>query len=241
MPTVPDIHQRGTRAAQPLAADVTIGTIYCVTDEGDILERSTGAAWESYSPAVATGTGDVAGPAASIASEIALFDGTTGKLLKRATGTGPAKVTSGVLSAAAIDLSGSEVTGTIASARLSTQHKTRVLTFAFSNGSSDLAVATQAVVSCPYTGTITGARLLSPQTAAVVIDVWKDVYANYPPTIADTITASAKPTLSAANKSDNTTLTGWTTSVTAGDVFIANIDSCTGVHSCALQLTLVLS
>jgi len=35
-----------------------------------------------------SGAGDVVGPSASIASEIALFDGTTGKLIKRATTTG---------------------------------------------------------------------------------------------------------------------------------------------------------
>jgi hypothetical protein len=46
------------------------------------------------------GAGDVVGPASSVASEIALFDLTTGKLLKRATTTGMLKGTSGVLSAA---------------------------------------------------------------------------------------------------------------------------------------------
>ncbi len=46
------------------------------------------------------GAGDVVGPAASIDSEIALYDSTTGKLLKRATTTGILKGTSGVLSAA---------------------------------------------------------------------------------------------------------------------------------------------
>jgi hypothetical protein len=35
-----------------------------------------------------------------VASEVALFDGTTGKLVKRATGTGIAKLTSGVLGTA---------------------------------------------------------------------------------------------------------------------------------------------
>lgn len=44
------------------------------------------------------GGGDVSGPVDSAASEIALFDGTTGKLLKRATGTGVARIDSGVLS-----------------------------------------------------------------------------------------------------------------------------------------------
>jgi hypothetical protein len=42
--------------------------------------------------------GDVVGPAASVDSEVALFSGTTGKLLQRATGTGLAKLTSGVQS-----------------------------------------------------------------------------------------------------------------------------------------------
>jgi hypothetical protein len=47
-----------------------------------------------------TGTGDVVGPSSSVADEIALFDGTTGKLLKRATTTGLLKATSGVIAAA---------------------------------------------------------------------------------------------------------------------------------------------
>lgn len=46
------------------------------------------------------GTGDVVGPAASVDGEIALYDSTTGKLLKRASTTGLLKATSGVLAAA---------------------------------------------------------------------------------------------------------------------------------------------
>lgn len=45
------------------------------------------------------GSGDVAGPASSVANEIVLFDGTTGKLIKSATTTGMVKATSGVISA----------------------------------------------------------------------------------------------------------------------------------------------
>jgi hypothetical protein len=47
-----------------------------------------------------TGAGDVSGPASSVDSEIALFNSTTGKLIKRASTTGILKGTSGVLSAA---------------------------------------------------------------------------------------------------------------------------------------------
>jgi hypothetical protein len=50
--------------------------------------------------AAGSGSGDVSGPASSVDSEIALFDSTTGKLIKRASTTGILKGTSGVLSAA---------------------------------------------------------------------------------------------------------------------------------------------
>jgi hypothetical protein len=43
------------------------------------------------------GAGDINGPAASVDSEVALFDSTTGKLLKRASMTGTPYITSGVL------------------------------------------------------------------------------------------------------------------------------------------------
>jgi hypothetical protein len=38
---------RGTRAAQPAANTLPIGTLYAVTDE-NLVERSTGAAWELF-------------------------------------------------------------------------------------------------------------------------------------------------------------------------------------------------
>lgn len=52
----------------------------------------------------------VAGPISSIDGEIALFDGVTGKVIKRATGTGVVKATAGVYGTGNVDLT-SEVTG----------------------------------------------------------------------------------------------------------------------------------
>jgi hypothetical protein len=130
-------------------------------------------------------------------------------------------------------------------ASLTTQQKTRAITVVFGTGSGAIAAGLKTFVSCPYTGTITAARLLAVDAAvtsgSIVIDVWKDTYANAPPAVADTITASAKPTLSSATKSEDTTLTGWTTAVTAGDVFGFVVDSATTVRQVALQLTIVLS
>lgn len=82
------------------------------------------------------------------------------------------------------------------------------------------------VVHVPQTGTIVGAKVYTQGgSGSCVVDVWKDTYANFPPTDADSITASAPPTVSAGTKSEDTTLTGWTTAVARGDVLVFHVDS----------------
>jgi hypothetical protein len=78
--------------------------------------------------------------------------------------------------------------------------------------------------------------MLADQSGSIVVDVWKDTYANYPPTNADTITASAKPTISSATKSQDATLSGWTTSVAAGDILAFNVDSVTSIQRVTISL-----
>lgn len=87
--------------------------------------------------------------------------------------------------------------------------------------------------------TIVGATLLADQSGSIVIDIWKDTYANFPPTDADSITAAAPPTLAAATKSQDTTLTGWTTTISAGDVLRFNVDSAATVTRVTLALELL--
>lgn len=88
----------------------------------------------------------------------------------------------------------------------------------------------------PFACTITGWYLTADASGSLVIDIWKDTYGNFPPTSADTITASAKPTLSSAIKAYSTTLTGWTTSIAEGDYLIINVVSCTTCKEASLSL-----
>lgn len=108
----------------------------------------------------------------------------------------------------------------------------------FDGGGSALTVDSKLDVSVPVNCKITGARLLADQSGSVVINIWKDTYANYPPTVDDKITASAPPTISSATKSNDTTLTGWTTQITAGDTLRFNVDSCTTITRVTLTLTI---
>lgn len=110
------------------------------------------------------------------------------------------------------------------------------ITMNIDGGGSAITTGLKGYVTVPYGMTITSWTLLADVSGSIVIDVWKDTYANYPPLVADTITASAKPTLSSAIKNTSSTLTGWTTTVTAGDVLAFNVDSASTVTKVTLLI-----
>jgi len=136
---------------------------------------------------------------------------------------------------------GSGVSIGASSVALSTAALTRAITFAIDGGGSALTTGVKADISVPYACTITSVVMLADQSGSVVVDIWKDTLANYPPTVADTITASAKPTITTATNSSDTTLTGWTTSITAGDTLRFNIDSATTITRLSLTLKVTVS
>jgi len=87
------------------------------------------------------------------------------------------------------------------------------------------STGTYASVSINVSCTITSATLIADQSGSAVVDVLKSTYANFPTTAS--ITASAKPTLSSAQKETDSTLTGWTKTITAGDVLQVALNSVT--------------
>lgn len=58
-----------------------------------------------------------------------------------------------------------------------------------------------------------------------VVDIWKDVFANFPPDAADTIFASGKPTISGAKTYSDFVLAGVTTTFNVGDTLRFHLQS----------------
>jgi len=117
----------------------------------------------------------------------------------------------------------------------------QAVTFVIDGGGSAITTGVQRDVYIPYSGTITAVTMLADQTGNITVDLWKDTYANYPPTDADSITAAAPPTISSAVKSQDSTLTGWTTSISAGDIIRPNVDSCDTIEAVTITLTITRS
>lgn len=116
------------------------------------------------------------------------------------------------------------------------------INYTFGNGGAVLSTGIAGAIHIPFNYTIQQWTLgsLDGTTGSIVIDIWKDTYANFPPTVADSITASAKPTISSAVKGQSSTLTGWTTTISGGDSWLFfNIDSVTSLKLVSLNLKCV--
>lgn len=133
-----------------------------------------------------------------------------------------------VTDAANVDAAGAVMTG---------DPLTVALNFVIDGGGSAITTGVKGFVRIPFAWTdIAKASLLADASCSAVVDIWKDTLANHPPTDADSITAAAPLTLSAADSVEDATLTGWTQTGSAGDVLAFNVDS----NNTAELLTVVL-
>ncbi|HWD38914.1 MAG TPA: hypothetical protein VG944_08710 [Fimbriimonas sp.] len=119
--------------------------------------------------------------------------------------------------------------------------------FVFGDGVNAIT-ATGLVISIPipFACTITAVTVLGVASGSTVIDIQKCTYAQFDggsthPVSGDSICAAAKPTISSGTKYTDSTLTGWTTSVSAGDILALNINSISGFLALTLELTVVRS
>jgi len=116
----------------------------------------------------------------------------------------------------------------------------RTMGIVIDGGGLVLTTGIKGDVYVPLACTITGYTMLADQSGSIVIDIWADAYANYPPTVADTIVAAAKPTITTALKAQTSSLTGWTVAVPAGSTLRFNVDSVTSITRLTLALTITV-
>lgn len=104
--------------------------------------------------------------------------------------------------------------------------KIDALGFSVDGGGSIVTTGLKGVFTIDYPCTITGWTINTEGVSPTcTIDVWKIASGTANPTVINTITAAAKPALTTGNNAASGTLTGWTTSVAAGDIFGFNIDA----------------
>lgn len=106
----------------------------------------------------------------------------------------------------------------------------------YDGGGATITTGHKVWFSCQFAGTIVGWVLLADQSGSIDISVKKSDYANFgSPT---SITAANDPLISTAIKNQDTTLTGWTKPVLAGDVLEFEVVSITSIQHAQLFLNI---
>jgi hypothetical protein len=103
-----------------------------------------------------------------------------------------------------------------------------MMTFVISGGGSAVDAGVTDPVICQRVETdfaLSAWYIYSDQDGDIVLDIWKDVWANYPPTNTDSIAGTEKPTLSSADTASDTSLGSMTTDWNTGDVVCVEIES----------------
>jgi hypothetical protein len=108
------------------------------------------------------------------------------------------------------------------------------LPFVIDGGGAVIGTGVKGDLEVPFAGTITQWTLLADQSGSITIDTWKDTYANFPPTVADTMWGT-KPALSSQEKNQ---ATGLSIAVAAGDIIRYNVDSATTITRATLAFTI---
>lgn len=109
--------------------------------------------------------------------------------------------------------------------------------FVIDGGGLEITTGVKGDLEVPFDCEIQSVTLLADQGGAIVIDIWSQAYADFPPEIGESITAAALPTITAtADKSQDSTLSGWTTALTKGDTLRFNVDSVTDIERVTLSL-----
>lgn len=246
-----DVILRDTLANRPDATAVPAGSLYFDTTNS-ILYRSDGTNWASVSPAATLADGDYGDitvgssgttftidAGAVTEAKQTLADNTTNDVSTSAHGYAPKAPND-----ATKYLDG---TGAYSVPGASSEQKTPAFVEAtdttnlweypgigdghiyvtIDGGGSAITTGVKGDLYVPFSITLKNVTLLADQSGSIVIDIWNDTIANYPPTVADSITASDKPTLSTATNSQDNNISTWTTDINGGTTLRFNVDSIT--------------
>jgi hypothetical protein len=115
--------------------------------------------------------------------------------------------------------------------------------YVIDGGGNSVTTGIKGYLEVPFACTLTSAKMFFDTSAVARVDIYKDIYANYPPTSADTIISSAggDTTFStsgvSATKFSATISNTWTKAVNANDVFGFEVEQ----NDNATQIIIVLN
>ena len=108
------------------------------------------------------------------------------------------------------------------------------LEFVIDGGGTTILTGDRIFIEVPFDCSIIRSTLVSSIVGNIVIDLYRASYSNFPAVAS--ICGAALPKLVAAQKSQDSTLTGWSVLLSKGDILTAHVQSVSGLVLATLSL-----
>ncbi len=110
------------------------------------------------------------------------------------------------------------------------------IAFIIDGGTTVITPGVKGFLEVPFDCNIDQFTVMANQSGTLVTDIFKDAFANFPPTVADSIVGNNGPALVSQQSHQDSVLSSWTTGITAGDIVGFNVDSILNVHRATISL-----
>lgn len=104
--------------------------------------------------------------------------------------------------------------------------------FIIDGGGATITTGVKGDIEIKYACTMTAWRVLADQSGLISVGIWRDSYANFPPTVADLLTTPAITVSGTKNSA-----TGLSHALVAGDILRFNVTSVTSIQRVTIALT----
>lgn len=118
------------------------------------------------------------------------------------------------------------------------------IVYVIDGGGSAISTGIKGFMEIPFSGSIESVRLFADVAGSIAIDIYKDTYANYDPTVdqsADSIVGSLPPTISGTFKGELSAAQllagGWNQLFEAGDILYFAVTSISTITRCTVSIT----
>jgi hypothetical protein len=98
------------------------------------------------------------------------------------------------------------------------------------DGISPITTGVKGDFEVPYNCEVVGWTIIEStgNPGTLVVDIWRDSYSSFPPTVSDSICGTEKPTTPGITRGKDDTLMTWYTRLYKGDILRYNVESTTG-------------
>ena len=112
------------------------------------------------------------------------------------------------------------------------------INYVIDGGGAAITVGTVGFLEVPFACHVNRWTLMGDRHGSFVVDIWRDSYANFPPTDADSMSGTTNmPAISGTVMAQGADLSGWgTQGITGGDILVYHVDSCTAIELCTIAL-----